>query len=91
MAVTETCAAPREAREMMARLGIEAAGGVLPGSSLRYMTVFRRCEACPCKQTCQAWLAGAPAEVMLAPSFCPSADMLFELQFDQPGWLTLHH
>jgi Family of unknown function (DUF6455) len=83
--------APREAREMMARLGIEAAGGVLPRSSLNYMTVFRQCEACRAKDACRAWLAHAPADVLLAPSFCPSGGLLFELQFDQPGRLTLSH
>jgi hypothetical protein len=83
--------APREACEMMARLGIEAASGALPRSSLNYMTVFRQCEACPVKEACRAWLAHAPAEMRLAPSFCPSGDILFELQFDQLGRPAVSH
>jgi hypothetical protein len=71
--------------EMMARLGIEAEVGVLPRLSLRYATAFRRCEACRSKKACRDWLDYAPAMVNFAPCFCMNADLLFELQYDQPG------
>ena len=70
---------------MMARLGIEPSGSVLPPLGLRYAAAFHLCEACTCKQACDEWLTRAPAEVSFPPRFCPSADILFELQFDQPG------
>ena len=71
--------------DMMARLGIEPSASVLPPLGLRYAAAFHLCEACTCKQACREWLARAPAEVNFPPRFCPSADILFELQFDQPG------
>lgn len=71
--------------EMMARLGIEPGAGVLPRLSLRYATALRRCDACPFQEACQVWLDHAPAAVNFAPCFCENADILFELQFDQPG------
>lgn len=72
--------------EMMTRLGIEPNGSVLPRLSLRYATAIRRCEACPHKEACRAWLDHTPEAISLAPHFCPDADILFELQFDQPGF-----
>lgn len=71
--------------EMMARLGIELGGGILPRLSLRYETAFRRCKACPFSESCRQWLDQAPALVPFAPRFCVNADILFELQCDQPG------
>ncbi len=73
--------------DMMSRLGIEPSASVLPPLGLRYAAAFHICEACSCKEACRAWLARAPAEVNFAPRFCPGADILFELQFDQPGLL----
>jgi hypothetical protein len=70
--------------EMMARLGIEPGAGVLPQLSLRYATALRRCENCRSKRACQDWLDYAPAMVNFAPDFCSNADILFELQYDQP-------
>ena len=70
---------------MMARLGIEPDAGVLPRFSLRHATAFRRCEHCRSKKACQNWLDYAPALVNFAPDFCVNADILFELQCDQPG------
>ena len=70
---------------MMARLGIEPGAGVLPRLSLRYATAFRRCKECRSKKACQNWLDYAPAMVNFAPDFCLNADILFELQYDQPG------
>jgi hypothetical protein len=70
--------------EMMARLGIEPGAGVLPQLSLRYATALRRCENCRSKKACQDWLDYAPAMVNFAPDFCMNADILFELQYDQP-------
>jgi len=76
---------PIQVYEMMARLGIEPSGSVLPQLSLRYATAFHRCEACPYKEACRDWLDHMPALVSFAPRFCPDSDILFELQFDQPG------
>jgi hypothetical protein len=71
--------------DMMVRLGIEPGGSVLAPLALRHATAHHRCEACTCRPDCRAWLARAPVGASLAPRFCPSADILFELQFDQPG------
>jgi len=76
---------PRQICEMMARLGINPDDGVLPQLSLRFATAFRQCEDCQSKKACQDWLDYAPAEVNFAPWFCMNADILFELQCDQPG------
>ena len=70
--------------EMMTRLGIEPGAGVLPGSSLRYTTAAHRCDDCRSKRACQDWLDYAPAMVNFAPDFCINADILFDLQYDQP-------
>jgi hypothetical protein len=75
-------------REMMERLGIEPGGGAVPSLSLSYATAFHRCEACLSKQACRDWLDRAPASVAFAPSFCPCADILFELLVDQPSTWT---
>lgn len=71
--------------EMMKRLGIDPAGGVLPHFSLSYMTALHRCKACPSKEECRHWLDSTPMSVSFAPRFCPNADIFFELQFDGPG------
>ena len=70
--------------EMMARFGIEPDGGVLPHLSLQYATALRRCQNCRSKKACQNWLNYAPAMINFAPDFCVNADILFELQYDQP-------
>jgi hypothetical protein len=72
---------------MMLRLGIEPSAGVLAPLGLRYAAAFHLCEGCTCKQACREWLAHPATGVNLAPRFCPGADILFELQFDQPGLL----
>jgi len=74
-----------EVYAMMARLGIEPGGGVVPRLGMRYATAQRRCENCRCKNSCRDWLDCAPAMVNFAPDFCANADILFELQYDQPG------
>jgi hypothetical protein len=71
--------------EMMERLGIEPGGGVVPRLSLSFATALHRCEACPVKRACRDWLDSLSASVSLPPRFCPNADILFELQVDQPG------
>jgi hypothetical protein len=76
---------PTYIREMMERLGIEPAGGVVPRLSLNYATAFHRCEACPSKQACREWLDNTPRSVAFAPRFCPNADILFELEANQPS------
>ncbi len=65
--------------EMMEHLGIEPGGGAVPHLSLSHITAFHRCETCPVKQACRAWLNNAPPQVTFAPRFCPNADILFEL------------
>jgi len=83
---------PRDHRQthiwdMMLRLGIEPSASVLASLGLRYAAAFHLCEGCTCKPACGDWLARAPSEVNFPPRFCPGADVLFELQFDQPGLL----
>lgn len=80
---------PRETHiwDMMIRLGIEPSASVLASLGLRYSAAFHLCGGCTCKAACREWLARAPAEVNFPPRFCPGADILFELQFDQPGLL----
>jgi hypothetical protein len=73
--------------DMMVRLGIEPGASVVATLGLRYAAAFHLCEACTCKDACREWLARAPTEVNFAPRFCPGADVLFELLFDQPGLL----
>ena len=69
---------------MMARLGIDFGAEILPRLGLRYPTAFHRCEDCVFKKACREWLdRAAPAN--FAPPFCANADILFELQCDQPG------
>jgi Family of unknown function (DUF6455) len=68
--------------EMMARLGIAADS---PRLSLHHTTALQRCEACRSKKACQDWLDYAPKMVNFAPAFCVNAEILFELQCDQPG------
>jgi hypothetical protein len=70
--------------EMMQRLGVEPAGGVVPRWSLSYATALHRCQACPSREACHAWLDSMPMSVSFAPRFCPNADILFEMQVDQP-------
>jgi Family of unknown function (DUF6455) len=69
---------------MMERLGIEPAGGVISRWSLSYATALHRCQICACKQACRVWLDNMPEAVSFAPAFCPIADILFEMQVDQP-------
>jgi len=71
--------------EMMEKLGIDPNSGILPRLGLRYATALHRCEDCLCKKICREWLDHTPRSVRFAPHFCPDADILFELQFDQPG------
>ncbi len=71
--------------EMMASLGIDLDAEALPRLNLRYSTAFHRCEACPSKNACREWLDRASAHASFAPRFCGNADILFELQCDQPG------
>ena len=70
--------------ELMERLGIDPGEGVVPRLGLSFATAFRRCEACPSKQTCREWLDSMPQSVSFAPAFCPNADIMFELQVDRP-------
>jgi hypothetical protein len=71
--------------EMMASLGIDLDAEALPRLNLRYSTAFHHCEACPSKEACRQWLDRASGWASFAPRFCGNADILFELQCDQPG------
>ena len=68
--------------EMMERLGIEPAAGVVTRLGLSYATAFHRCESCASKMACRAWIDKAPTSALLAPRFCPNSDIFFELKFD---------
>jgi hypothetical protein len=72
-------------RNIMSRLRIDADGGVVPRLGLRYATAFQRCKACPSKKICRDWLDHSPAAVSIVPRFCPNAEILVELRFDQTG------
>jgi hypothetical protein len=56
-----------------------------PRHSLTYATARHRCEQCQSPDACREWLKTAPEALNFAPEFCPNGDILFELQFDQPG------
>src|SRR5450631_1927340 len=74
---------PSNIGRMMAHLGIDPGGSVLPRPGLLYATALQRCGACPSKKACREWLNQSVAEVNSPPRFCPSADIFFELQFNQ--------
>ena len=77
---------------MMERLGVEPAGGIVSRWSLSYATALHRCQACPSQNACHAWLDDMPNAVSFAPRFCPNADILFEMQVDQPpDAAPVHH
>lgn len=76
---------PTHIREMLERLGVDPAAGVLAHSELTFLTALHRCQNCPSKAACRAWLDSMPMSVAFAPKFCPNGDLFFELQFDQPG------
>jgi len=79
---------PNHTVRMMQRLGIEPGGGAVPHLSLSYIAAFHCCETCPYIQACREWLDSAPVSALLAPQFCPNADIFFELRVDQPGaWI----
>lgn len=78
---------PTYIREMMERLGLDPATGVLAYSELTFLTALHRCQNCPSKAECRTWLDSMPMSVSFAPTFCPNADLFFELQVDQPGHL----
>jgi Family of unknown function (DUF6455) len=73
---------PTNIGEMMAHLGIDSGGSVLPRPGLLHATALRRCGACPSKKACREWLNHSPASI-LPPRFCLCADIFFELQFNQ--------
>lgn len=83
MAMAKAQNHPPHLWEMMQRLGIDP--GLLPQWSLSCATALHRCQACTHRQACRNWLDAMPASVTLAPSFCPDADLFFEMQVSQPG------
>lgn len=71
--------------EMMKRLGIDPAVRVIAQSELTMLTAVHQCRDCRSKSECRAWLDEAPMSFAFAPGFCANRDLLFELQFNQPG------
>jgi len=70
---------------MIAKLGIAVGPATLPLLDFPYATASRRCDACSFKTICREWLDHTVASASFAPRFCVNADILFELQCDQPG------
>jgi len=66
---------------MMEHLGIELGGGVIPRFGLLYASAVRRCQKCESVHACSKWL-GAASSTLVAPDFCPNADIFFELVFE---------
>jgi Family of unknown function (DUF6455) len=73
--------------EMMERLGLDPGAGAIPRLSLAHITAFHRCQACPVKAHCAAWLECHRGPLSFAPPFCPNGDILFEMKFNDPGAL----
>jgi hypothetical protein len=69
------------AYKMMERLGIEWGDGVIPRFGLAFSAAVRNCKTCKSVPACTAWLADA-ASTSVAPVFCRSADIFFELVVD---------
>ena len=62
-------------REMMEHLGIDPGGGAISRLGLSYAAAFHRCEACPSKQACRAWLDSMPAAAA-SPALLPECRYL---------------
>ena len=77
--------APLPVYEMMRRLGIEVAGGVIPRHGLTFACAVRTCRQCSGRMSCRKWLEDASPALSLAPGFCPNADLLFQLMLDVPA------
>lgn len=66
---------------LMNQLGIEPEAGVVPQFAVSYAAAVRRCRVCNYKADCDAWLSESQEKSRLVPAFCPSVDILSELQF----------
>lgn len=75
---------PLPVHEMMRRLGIESAGGVIPQYGLAFSCVERNCRDCQDPERCRKWLGDASLTMRLAPDFCPNAGLLLPLMLDGP-------
>ncbi len=78
---------PSHIAEMMERLGLDPGAAAIPRLGLAHSTAHQRCRACPLSDDCGAWLGGHRGPLSFAPPFCPIADILFELKFNDPGAL----
>ena len=80
---------PTNVYDMMERLDLERAGGVVPRLGLIYASAVHACHHCEHGDACRDWLEAASPALNAAPAFCPNADLLSELIFDQPSsWRT---
>jgi hypothetical protein len=78
---------PTHIAEMMERLGLEPGASAIARLGLAHTAALRLCRTCPFKTRCGAWLESHRGPLAFAPSFCPIADILFELKFNDPGAL----
>jgi len=81
----DRCYRPTNVYEMMERLGLESAAGVVPRLGLFYASAVRTCHQCERSDACHDWLKVASTTLHVPPKFCPNADLLSELVFDQPS------
>ena len=86
---SDRCDHPTNVYEMMERLGLERGGGAIARLGLSYAAAVRVCHQCEWSDACHDWLEVASSTLRAPPKFCPNADLLCELVFDQPCvWRT---
>ena len=86
-AASTTQPQPTRVAEMMERLGLDPGAGAIARLGLAHLTALQRCRACPFNTACGTWLECHGSPLSFAPTFCPNADILFELKFNDPGAL----
>jgi hypothetical protein len=65
--------------------GIDLGAMVDPGTELSFAVACRVCGTCPSKVKCRQVLRDSKAPLSAVASFCPSADVLVDLMYRQPG------
>jgi hypothetical protein len=68
--------------EVMVRMGVDRACGVLPRFALTTLCALRTCATCNLNEPCSDWLAKAPDILSKPPSFCPSMILMSEILLD---------